>query len=127
MRNPYQPPQEEGAKAKQHMSEDPPAFRATIVIFWPTLLYMTLFFLYAVSVWDFYHGAMGLALLAFLPCFIACYLVLPVVGLTQLVFGIYRLCTKNGRGWHHILSSLATLLLTFCFFQYLFAGNVVTV
>ena len=101
--------------------------KATIVIFLPTLLYMALFFLYAVSIWDFYHGFMGLALLTFLPCFFGCYFILPVVGLVQLVFGICSLFIKNGEGPQHILSAIATLLLTACFFLFLMAGNVVTV
>ena len=127
MNSPAQPPQEERAKGKQHMAKEPRARSATAVIFLPTLLYMALFFLYAVSIWDFYHGFMGLALLTFLPCFFGCFFILPVVGLAQFVFGIYSLFIKNDEGPQHILSALATLLLTACFFLFLMAGNVVTV
>ena len=123
--NPYQPPQE-NVNQKQHMSADAPALRGNIILFWPALLYMMLFFLYAVSVWSFFHGDMGLGILGFLPCFIACAWVLPGVGLMQLVVGICKVCVKKDGGGH-IASSLVVFGLTFLFYQYLFAGNIVTV
>ncbi|MBB77000.1 MAG: hypothetical protein CMJ75_21040 [Planctomycetaceae bacterium] len=127
MHNPYQPPQQERAKAKEHMSTDPPALREIVLICWPTLLYMILFFIYSIAVSRFFAGDMGLAMLVFLPCFITCAWVLPVIGLIQLAFGIFRLCTKNMRGAIHLLSAFALFALTFGFYQSLMAGNIVTV
>ena len=127
MLDPYQPPQEESAKAKQQMSEDPPEWGAAIFIFWPTLFYMMVFFLYTVSVQRFFHGDMGLGIPGFLPCFVICAWVLPVVGLLQLPFAVVALCTKNSRGALHLLSALAVFVMTFGFYQYLRAGNFVTV
>ena len=125
--DPYRPPQEEAAKAKQQMSDDLPEWGATIVIFWPTLLCMMVFFLYTFVVQGFFHGDMGLGIPGFLPCFIICAWVLSVVGLLQLVFVIVVLYTKNSRGALHLLSALAVFLMTFGFYQYFMAGNIVTV
>jgi len=125
--DPYRPPQEEAAKAKQQMSDDLPEWGATIVIFWPTLLCMMVFFLYTSVVQICFHGDMGLGIPGFLPCFIICAWVLSVVGLLQLVFVIVVLYTKNSRGALHLLSALAVFLMTFGFYQYFMAGNIVTV
>ena len=127
MLDPCRPPQKEAAKAKQQRSEDLPEWGATIVIFWPTLLCMMVFFLYTVSVQSFFHGDMGLGILGFLPCFVICAWVLPVVGLLQLAFAVVVLCTKNSRGALHLVSVLAVFLMTFGFYQYFMAGNIVTV
>ena len=127
MLDPYRPPQEASAKAKQQMSEDPPGGGAAIFIFWPALLYMMVFFLYTFVVRSFFHGDMGLGILGFLPCFVICAWVLPVVGLLQLVVAVVVLCTKNSRGALHLLSALAVFIMTFGFYQYLKAGNFVTV
>ena len=127
MLDPCRPPQEEAAKAKQQRSEDLPEWGATIVIFWPTLLCMMVFFLYTFVVRIVFHGDMGLGTPGFLPCFVICAWVLPVVGLLQLAFAVVVLCTKNSRGALHLLSALAVFLMTFGFYQYLMAGNIVTV
>lgn len=127
MANPYHPPQQEEVEATHHMSKDPPALREILFICWPPLLYMMVFFLYSISVSSFFRGEMGLAMLVFLPGFITCAWVLPVVGLLQLVFGSYRLCTKNARGAIHLVSAFAVFALTFGFYQSLMAGNIVTV
>jgi hypothetical protein len=127
MLDPYRPPQEESAKAKQQMSEDPPECGAAIVIFWPTLFYMRAFFLYTFVVRIVFHGDMGLGTPGFLPCFVICAWVLPVVGLLQLAFAVVVLCTKNSRGALHLVSVLAVFLMTFGFYQYFMAGNIVTV
>ena len=70
---------------------------------------------------------MGLGTPGFLPCFVICAWVLPVVGLLQLVVAVVVLCTKNSRGALHLLSALAVFIMTFGFYQYLKAGNFVTV
>ena len=58
---------------------------------------------------------------------LACLWVWPLVALVQRIIGSYGLCTRNGRGQSHILSSLLACGLTFIFYLYLSAGIFVTV
>ncbi|MBN83112.1 MAG: hypothetical protein CMJ70_23515 [Planctomycetaceae bacterium] len=128
MLDPYQPPQE-GSIWKANPSPTWAGSWRHIAIFWPSLLYIIAFPLYGLTVTAFYTGSLGARGLALihLPCLVACLWVLPLVALVQLIIGIYGLCTRNGRGQSHILSSLLVCGLTFTFYLYLSAGNFVTV
>jgi hypothetical protein len=128
MLNPYQPPQDVSIW-KQNPSPTWAGSRRHIAIFWPFLLYIIAFPLYGFTVTAFYNGGLGARglVLIHLPCLLACLWGLPLLALLQLVIGIFGVCTRNGRGQSHILSSLLVFGLTFIFYLYLGAGNIVTV
>ena len=97
-----------------------------IAIFWPSILYVIAFIIYAFMVDNFYHGD-GRLLHAFFPCFIPCAFVLPLVALIQLILGIRIARTDSEKAFCHVLSSILVLVLTAGFYLYVNAGNLPTV
>ena len=97
-----------------------------ITIFWPSILYVINFVIYAFMIYNFYHGD-GSLLHAFFPCFIPCAFVLPLVALMQLILGIRIARTNSENAFYHVLSSILTLVLTAGFYLYVNAGNFPTV
>ena len=97
-----------------------------ITIFWPSILYVMAFVLYALMIHNFYDGD-GSLLLTFFPCFIACAWVLPLVALMQLILGISIARTDSENAFCHVLSSILVLVLTAGFYSSLSAGNFPTV
>ena len=93
-----------------------------IAIFWPSILYVIAFIIYAFMVDNFYHGD-GSLLHAFFPCFIPCAFVLPLVALLQLIFGIRIARTDSDNAFCHVLSSILVLVLTAGFYLFVNAGN----
>ena len=97
-----------------------------LTIFWPSILYVIAFVIYAFMVDNFYHGD-GSLLYAFFPCFIPCAFVLPVVALMQLILGISIARTDSENAFYHVLSSILVLVLTAGFYLFVNAGNFPTV
>tara|TARA_B100000530_G_scaffold252943_1_gene166827 strand:+ start:118 stop:450 length:333 start_codon:yes stop_codon:yes gene_type:complete len=93
-----------------------------IRIFWPSILYVITFVIYAFMVDNFYHGD-GSLLHAFFPCFIPCAFVLPLVALMQLILGISIARTDSEKAFCHVLSSIVVFVLTAGFYLFVNAGN----
>ena len=93
-----------------------------ITIFWPFILYVIAFIIYAFMVHNFYHGD-GSMLHAFFPCFIPCAFVLPLVALMQLILGISIARTDSEKAFCHVLSSIVVFVLTAGFYLFVNAGN----
>ena len=97
-----------------------------ITIFWPSILYVITFVIYAFMIDNFYHGD-GSLLHAFFPSFIPCAVVVPLAALMQLILGIRIARTNSENAFYHVLSSILVLVLTAGFYLYVNAGNFPTV
>ena len=93
-----------------------------IAIFWPSILYVIAFIIYAFMVDNFYHGD-GRLLHAFFPCHIPCAVVMPLVALEQLILGIRIARSDSEKAFCHVLSSILVLVLTAGFYLFVNAGN----
>lgn len=99
-------------------------------VFWPLLISVLFLILYVFTVWDFYHHLFGPYMWdsLYLISTVICLLVLPVIGLLQLGYGIFKTLKKKDKfGRFHIYSSIGVFTSFVLFYIMAISGFIITV
>ena len=100
-----------------------------IRIFWPALLTVVFWLLYAVSVYDFYSpDELGIYRLLYIPALVFCFVLSPLAGGLQLLcFAYWFYKTRDRRYFYHLYSALLVGLFALIMFVLVENGFYITV
>ena len=100
-----------------------------IRIFWPALLTVVSWLLYAISVYDFYSpDELGIYRLLYIPALVVCLVLSPLTGGLQLLcFAYWFYKTKDRRYFYHLYSALLVGLCALIMFWFVANGFYITV
>ena len=100
-----------------------------IRIFWPALLTVVFWALYAVSVYDFYApNELGIYKLLYIPALVFCLVLSPLAGGLQLLcFAYWFYKTRDRRYFYHLYSALLVGLCALIMFLLVANGFYITV
>ena len=100
-----------------------------IKIFWPALLTVVSWSLYALSVYDFYApNELGIYRLLYIPALVFCLVLSPLAGGLQLLcFAYWFYKTRDRRYFYHLYSALLVGLCAVIMFLFVANGFYITV
>lgn len=100
-----------------------------IKIFWPALLTVISWSLYAISVYDFYApNALGIYRRLYIPALVFCLVLSPLTGGLQLLcFAYWFFKTRDRRYFYHLYSALLVGLCALIMFLLVANGFYITV